>query len=195
MAPLILGGGAVATGFAVKEKTIGETVSDSQISMNVKSKFYTFDTDMHARINVNVQNGEVLLTGIITDQSWKDTAEKLAWEVQGVIEVHNYIDVTEEGEGLGDLTSDGWITTKAKSQLMGMSDVHSLNYNIKTVNQVIYVMGIAQDQQELEHVTTALGNLSGVKKIVSLVHIKDEPKGKAANQPIDKQKADEHQGG
>jgi osmotically-inducible protein OsmY len=174
VAPLIIGGGAAVAGMATREKSMAGTVSDTQLSASIKKKFYGFSSDLHSQVNVNVQNTEVLLTGAVKDEAWRVEAEKLCWQVVGVSQVHNYVEAQENIESFGDVTKDGWITTRAKSKMMVLSDVYSLNYNIKTVNGVIYLMGIAQDQTELEKVTKALGEIGGVSKLICLVRIKGE---------------------
>jgi osmotically-inducible protein OsmY len=173
MAPLVVGGGAVVAGTASREKRIGSSISDTQISNEIKKIFQKNNVEMHDRINVNVQNGEVLLTGMVNNESWKNEAVTIASSVPDVKEVHDYIEVGNL-EGITNLVKDSWITSNAKSKLMVLSDVHSLNFQVKTVNNVIYLTGIAQNQAELDKVTKALQDIGGVRKIVSLVRTKEE---------------------
>ena len=51
-----------------------------------------------------------------------------------------------------------------------------VNYSIETINGVIYVMGIAQSQDELDRVVNHARNISGVQRVVSYVRLKDDPK-------------------
>ncbi len=52
--------------------------------------------------------------------------------------------------------------------------VGSVNYNVETVNGVVYLFGIASSQQELEQVTTLARTIDGVRRVVSHVMLKDD---------------------
>ncbi len=172
-APVIIGGGAMVGALATREKGVSGTMSDSQISVAIKAKYYQFNPDLHAQVGVNVQNAEVLLTGSVSDPQWQVEAEKMAWEVNGVKQVDNHIEVSE-GAGLGSIAADGLITTQVKANLLFDGDIRSLNYSVKTVGGVVYIMGLAQSQEELEKVTKYASGVKGVKKVVSYVKLKDE---------------------
>jgi osmotically-inducible protein OsmY len=125
-------------------------------------------------VGVNVQNSEVLLTGTVQDPQWQVEAERIAWEVKGVKQVDNHIQTTEDPESSGAI-KDAWITTKMKTTLLFKEAVRSLNYSIKTVGGVVYVMGTAQNQEELDYVTQTASTIDGVKKVVCYARLKDDP--------------------
>jgi osmotically-inducible protein OsmY len=83
--------------------------------------------------------------------------------------------VSGASETLGDVTRDSWITTKLKSKLVFDGNVASRNYTIVTVGAVVYVMGVAQNQGELNAVIDHARHVAGVRKVVSYVRLKDEP--------------------
>ena len=57
-------------------------------------------------------------------------------------------------------------------------EVFDINYSVETVNGVIYLMGIAQSKVELERVTDHARELAGVRRIISHVRMKDDPRRK-----------------
>lgn len=173
-APVIIGGGALVGALATREKGVSGTVSDSQISVMIKAKYYSFNSDLHSKVGVNVQSGEVLLTGSVPDPQWQVEAERMAWEVNGVKGVDNHIEVSEDGGGLGTLAQDTLITTQVKSHLLFDGDIRSLNYSIKTIAGNVYIMGLAQSQEELEKVTKYASGVKGVNKVVSYAKLKEE---------------------
>jgi osmotically-inducible protein OsmY len=181
-AVLFVGSGTAVGTMATREKGVTGTVSDSWISAQIKTKFYAFNRDLHARIVPNVQNGEVLLTGSVTDAQWPIEAERMCWEVKGVKVINN--EVTIEGEdtpGFGQYASDALITSQMKTHLMFDKDIRSLNYSIRTVKGVVYVMGTAQSQAELDKVLAYARNTKGVDKVMDYVHMREgadnEPAG------------------
>jgi len=49
--------------------------------------------------------------------------------------------------------SDAWISTQIESKLLFTKDIKSVNYSVETIDGVVYLMGIAQDREELDAVT------------------------------------------
>jgi osmotically-inducible protein OsmY len=171
--PTVVGGGAAVGVAATKEKGVTGAWSDTKISAAIKLKLYQKDPELHRVVDVNVQNGEVMLTGGVPNEQAHLDAVKIAWSVQGVKRVIDNIG-RAEGASLGAYTKDTWITTQLKSTLMFDSDIQSRNYSIKTVSGQVYVMGIAQDEEELGRVMDHARNTDGVTKVVSYVRMKDE---------------------
>lgn len=172
--PAVVGGGAATVGVAAtKEKGVTGAWTDTKISLAIKTGLYQKDPDLHRLVDVNVQNREVLLTGAVPKDEMRLEAEKIAWDCQGVKRVINNIGLSE-GASLGTYLSDTAITTQLKTSLMFDGDVQSRNYSVKTVSGQVYLMGIAQDQAELDRVTSHARNTSGVEKVISYVHLKDE---------------------
>ncbi len=175
IAPLVIGGGAAIGTLAVREKGVTGTMSDSQISMVIKAKLYSYDPDLHARVTVNVEGGEVLLTGSVQNQEWPVEAERIAWEASGVKKVLNNIQVVDNDEiGVGIYAQDSWITTQLKSKLLFGDDIRSLNYSIKTVGGVAYILGVAQSKEELDKVLDIASKTSGVTKVVNYTRVRGE---------------------
>lgn len=175
LAPLVIGGGAAVGTLAVREKGVTGTMSDSQISMVIKAKLYRYNTDLHARVTVNVEGGEVLLTGSVQNQEWPIEAERIAWEASGVKKVLNNIEVVDNDDiGVGIYAKDSWITTQLKSKLLFGDDIRSLNYSVKTVGGVAYILGIAQSKEELDKVLEIASKTPGVTKVVNYTKVRGE---------------------
>lgn len=177
--PLIVGGGAAVGTLAYKEKGVGGSISDSEISVKIKNKLYRYSADLYAQVGVNVQLGDVLLTGFVKDEEFSLEAEKRAWQVVGVKSVLNNIEVTEKAgtvkQELGSVPLDSWITTKIKSQLLFNETIKSLNFSIKTVNGVVYIMGIGRSQSEVDKVLKVASETASVKKVVNFVRLVNQP--------------------
>jgi osmotically-inducible protein OsmY len=171
--PAVVGGGAAMGVAATKEKGVTGAWNDTKISTAIKLGLYQKDPELHRLVDVNVQGGEVLLTGALPTEEMHLDAVKIAWEPQGVVRVIDNIGKSE-GASLGTYTADTWITTQLKSKLMLDGDIQSRNYSIKTVSGQVYVMGIAQDQTELDKVVEHARNTSGVSQVVSYVRVKGE---------------------
>jgi len=172
--PAVVGGGAaVGVTAATKEKGVTGAWNDTKISTAIKVGFYQKDPDLHRLVSVNVQNGEVLLTGAVPNEQMHLDAIKIAWEPKGVKRVIDNIGRSENAT-FGTYANDTWITTQLKSILMFDGDIESRNYSIKTVSSQVYIMRIAQDQTDLDKVIHHARNTNGVTKVISYVRMKDE---------------------
>ena len=171
--PGVIGGSAAVGVAAAKEKGVSGAWADTKISSAIKLGLYQKDPELHRVVDVNVQNGEVMLTGAVPNEQMHLDAVKIAWEPQGVKRVIDNIG-RSEGASLGTYTKDTWITTQLKSTLMFDGEIQSRNYSIKTVSGQVYIMGIAQDQAELDRVVNHASNTVGVSKVVSYVKMKEE---------------------
>lgn len=165
------GGAAVGGVVMMKERTVGNAVNDSTIHSKILLELADSDSkEAFDGVNVEVMEGRVLLTGVVKNPENAIFAVKAAWSVDGVREVMNEIQVGNR-KGLAVSSVDTWITTKIKSKIGMASGISSLNYSFETVNGVVYVMGIAQSQHELDKVLHIVNNTDGVDKAVNYVRV------------------------
>ncbi|MDR2458975.1 MAG: BON domain-containing protein [Holosporales bacterium] len=171
--PVLIGGGMAGGGYiAVRDKGVGETITDAKLDTLVKSRLYKANRKLFSEVSAVASDGIVLLTGVVSNQDWVMIAEKETWAVKGVKGVRNYLRYGDELTP-GQITKDGWITTKCKTTLTVTKDVRSVNYKIKTADSVVYVAGIAQTVQERSIVLATIKQISGVKRVVSFIKIAD----------------------
>ncbi len=126
---------------------------------------------MYRLLSLQVQEGRVLVSGLVPDQEMRLDAIRLAWQPEGVREVINEVRVEEEGGGVEDFALDTWISTELKAKLVFDKEVSSVNYSIETVHGVVYLMGIAQSPGELNRVVEHARNIAYVERVVSYVRM------------------------
>lgn len=176
---LAAGAGATVGVAAVQERSVGDAARDATLVAEINSRLLQHDHVLFGRTGVSVVEGRVLLTGSLDEQASRDEAERIAWTVPGVREVMNEIQV-EGGGGITDFSRDAWITTQFRAKLLGDRRIADINYGIETVNRVIYLIGIAQDQTELERVVDHARTIAGVRRVISHVRLKDDPRRTAS---------------
>lgn len=169
--------GAVATGgaAAVEERSIGNVVDDLTIRAELNQLFFKDNFDLLQSVSFSVIEGRVLLKGSVKTQEDRIRGLELAWQASGVREVINEIQVTDQG-GIVNYARDTWISTQLKAEILFDKDILSINYNVETINGIIYVVGIAQDQAELDKVVDHARRIENVKQVVSHVVMKDDPR-------------------
>lgn len=171
--------GATKTGTAiVEERSVGSVVDDLTIRTELNQIFFEDNIDLLQDVSFGVFEGRVLLKGSVPTAENRVNAVRLAWRAGGVREVINELQVTDEG-GIVNFARDTWISTQLKSKLLFDKDVLSVNYNIETVNGTVYLIGLAQDQTELTKVSGHARTIEDVKRVVSHVMLKDDPRRQA----------------
>jgi osmotically-inducible protein OsmY len=173
---LLVGAGTESAVVVAQERSVGSAVDDAGILIQIKNLYAKQDfKDLFANVAVKSVEGRVLLTGNVDKPDSQIEAVRLAWQVNGVKEVINEIQVNDQS-GIWNYTRDVWISTQIRSKLLLEKGVRSINYSVITVNQVVYLMGIAQDQAELDKVTYLASTTSYVQRVVSYVRLKDDPR-------------------
>lgn len=172
-APAIIGGAAAVGTSIVQEKGVSGNITDSQIATKIKVALYQEDPDLYHHVNVTVQNKEVLLTGNVDTNEMHLQAVKISWDTKDVKRVIDNMTVAKEAS-FGLYAQDTWLTTQIKTQLLFEENIQSVNYSIKTVEGIVYLMGIAQNQAELDEVTNVIRHIEGIKKVISYVRLRDE---------------------
>ncbi len=171
----IAGMAGVAVGTAaVQEGGLSSAASDARIQIAINDLWFRHDVNMFAKLDLTINQGRVLITGVVQNPEHRVEAVRLAWQPKGVVQVINEIKVANS-EGIVGFAKDAWITTRLRTALILDKEVESINYSIDTVQGVVYLMGFAQNQQELNHVMDIARRIENVKQVVSYVKLVGEP--------------------
>jgi len=168
------GGGAVGVTAAQTEKGFRRSVADTEIRLAINDLWFKADEEMFRKVNLQVQEQRVLLSGNVARPEQRVEAVRLAWQAPGVREVINEIEVSDTS-GLSDAARDSWISTQLRTTLLFDRDVSSINYSIETVNQAIFIMGVARSEAELNRVVGHAKDIAYVRRVVSYALLKDDP--------------------
>ena len=163
------GGGAMVV--AEGERSLGTVVDDATIKVNIAAKFLNAGNNLFVNINTSVLEGRILLTGLVDNQEIRIDAVRLVWEVEGVKEVVNEIEVGNR-DGLKDYASDLWINTQARGVAAKTIGLRSVAYNFETINGKVYLAGITTKPDQMNELIEALKTIKGVKEIVNYVIVK-----------------------
>lgn len=167
-------GAAAGTGIAAaQEGGISAAVSDTVIKAKINDAWINYDVNTFAKLSTTVEQGRVLITGVVQDPNARVEAVRLAWQVKGVKQVINEIRVADS-EGISGFLRDKWITSRLRTAITIDRGVQSINYSIDTVSGVVYLMGYAQNQSELNRVIETARTISNVKQVVSYVKMVGE---------------------
>tara|TARA_Y200000002_G_scaffold209077_1_gene172442 strand:+ start:205 stop:792 length:588 start_codon:yes stop_codon:yes gene_type:complete len=170
----------VATGVATKavtvsnsDRSIGEFVDDVLIKAVLKNSYFDQSEKIFFNVDVEVSQGRVLLTGTVDNIDLRIEATRIAWGVKGVQTVINEIQISEN-DSILNFADDLVISTKVLAKIMLADDVNSLNYNIETVNKIVYIIGISSSIDEKQRVIDLSKEVFGVEEVVDYITINSE---------------------
>lgn len=166
-----------------QERSTGSRLDDNGIAIAINEKFVQKDFEgLFGRVDTNISEGRVLLAGAVDTPTLKKEAERLVWEVEGVKEVINEIQVNNSTD-FATYMEDAYITRHIKAQMLLTKGISSVNYGVETVDGTVYLMGIAKSQKELDIAIAISRRAPGVKKVVSHVIFRDDPRRGVWSEP------------
>jgi len=172
---LAIGAGATVGVAAVQERGVAGTAKDQAIRAEINHLWLQKDHQYFIDLNLQIQEGRVLVSGAVKDPETRAEAIQLVWQAKNVREVINEVEVSGEG-GVVRYGRDTAINTELRARLLFAKNVDSVNYSIETVNGNVYILGVAQDPTELDRVLEIARNISNVRRVVSHVLLKDDPR-------------------
>ena len=147
---------------ADSDRSIGESVDDLGIKIKITEKYVKSDKGIFLDIDTSVRMGTVLLTGIVENQEIRIEAVRLVWEIKGVREVINEIEVGNK-QNLKEYTKDLWISAQVRTKTLSELGLDVLTYNFETINGKVYVLGVANSEEESKKINDIIRTVKGVK--------------------------------
>lgn len=178
--PAVFTSATSATFAVAKDRSVNETMSDVKLSAALRADLIKNSfRDIYTKINVEVIDGRVLYTGKVDTEEQILQAVEIAWKQKGVKEVVNELKVDSKSSkfDIVQYTRDTMITSQIKSKLFVTRSVKFVNYTIVTLDDVVYLFGIARSQEELETVAEIAAKIKGVARVVSHVKMKEPVAG------------------
>jgi osmotically-inducible protein OsmY len=143
------------------------------IFAKLHDKFVQNDASLSTTVDVTVNDGSVLLTGKVKTPEEKILATKLSWEIRGVREVINEIQVTDKSS-IKEIAKDMAAGAQLRGKLIADGDVSSLNFSIDVVNGIVYLSGVASDAEEMNRVVRHARDLKFAKQVVNYITLQTD---------------------
>ena len=171
-AGILAGGGSATMVVAEGDRSLGTVVDDATIKLNLSAKFLQSENKLFLDVNSNVTEGRVLLTGLVDTQEIRIEAVRKVWEINGVREVINEIEVGNKTT-LKEYMNDLWINAQVKSLAARTIGLRSFSYNFETIKGKVYIAGITSRPEQLQAIVESTKTIKGVNEIVNYVVIKE----------------------
>ena len=180
LAPVLSGcvwvaaGGAVAgVSAARQERSFGNAIDDRVIKTKLDARLRQQSIKLFG-IYTTVIEGRVLLAGRVSTPETRLEATRVAWTVDGVRKVDNDVQVAETGGWL-DRPADFIMRSRLAAVLLADKSIKDINYTTDVVHGIVYLMGVGQDQAEVDRVVAHAEKLNGVRRVENYVVLKDDP--------------------
>lgn len=163
---------------AMQEKTVGTSMDETVLQAKISNAMLKEDTNkLFMNVNVNVNNGTVLLTGEVNDPDTILKAVQIAWNEVGFNEGYKVVNDIQLSKNT---TADKWknffkdsaMTTEIKYKLLKNPDIHSVNYTVITINKVVHLVGLAPSEQEKRLVEKVVRRVASVKVLKNHIQVK-----------------------
>ena len=154
-------------------RTIGMQIDDTIMQKNLSARLALTDKKYIISIQSEVLDGRIFLSGKVNNAEEKIKITKMAWETKGVRSVKNAI-VIKGQSNFKSTAKDILITSQLRSALIFNKKTKARNYTLETINQNIYIFGIAMDIEEKKEVINEAEKIYDVKNIYPSIYLVTE---------------------
>lgn len=160
--------------YAAQDRTIGEGIDDATASNQVKLRLLAADRAAFQEVDVEVANGNLLLSGAVPTAEHRQAAETIARGIGNIENVFNEIFIGPRS-GFVRSAQDEMITAQIRARLTASPAVRAINVNIETFHGNVYLMGTARTEQELQRAAEIASVVGGVRRVVSFMQVRQPP--------------------
>ena len=162
--------GVFGTGVSVAldPRTLGTQIDDSIMQKNLQARLVLTEKKYLLKVSVKVLDGRIFLGGKVDEPEEKLNITKMAWETKGARSVKNNIRIKQKFS-FKNTATDILITSQLKTALILNKNVKAANFNINTINQKIYVFGIAHDEDEKAEIIQEAKQIVDVKEVITSI--------------------------
>jgi hyperosmotically inducible protein len=147
---------------------VGAAIADTAVTAKIKAQLLGEDSLKDSTIRVTTTNGVVTLEGNVANANDKALAGTIVKSVKGVKSVDNDLrtpGTTDAAVKTKEATSDTWITTKVKSQLLADSVSKGTEIKVETTHGVVALTGILPTKDAVAHAKDIAARVEGVKSV------------------------------
>ena len=154
-------------------RTIGMVIDDTIMQKNLTARLALAEKKYFLSIQSEVIDGRIFLSGKVDEPEEKIKITKMAWETKGVRAVENAITIKGQSSFRG-TAKDILITSQLRSALIFNKKTKSRNYTLETINEKIYIFGIAMDEEEKKEVINEANKIYDVKEVYPSIYLVSE---------------------
>ena len=152
---------------ALDPRTLGTQIDDSIMQKNLGARLALLDKK-YILITVKVIDGRIFLSGKVDEPEEKLKLTKMAWETKGTRSVKNNLVIKGEFS-FKNTAKDVLISSQLRTAMILNKKIKSANFNVDTINQKIYIFGIAHSKNEIKEIINEANTIMNVEDVVSSI--------------------------
>ncbi|WP_298916672.1 BON domain-containing protein [uncultured Algimonas sp.] len=168
----LMSGCAVATAGMKKgdERSFVRSLNDVNAGRAVQARLKrAYDYELGG-VDVEVSEGVVLLSGNVPRQEDRIEAARIAWSAPEIRQVGNEILIRDQ-QGFVRNAKDGVLEKSVRARLLADKYVKGRNYNVETHEGIVYLLGVARDERELDRAARIAALTRGTREVISYVRV------------------------
>ena len=158
---------------AIDPRSLGTQIDDNIMQKNLTARLALHDKKYFLKIQSEVRDGNIFLSGKVDEPEEKIKITKMAWETNGVRSVKNAITIKGQ-TNFKSTAKDILITSQLRSALIFNKKTKARNYTLETINKNIYIFGIAMDQDEKKEVIDEANKIYDVDNVYPSIYLATE---------------------
>ena len=170
----------------LEDRTGNDQWLDTQIKSGILGEFSKVDHTYLMDVNIDIWEQNVMVTGMVDSKGKYYDVMSLVKQDNRIKTVYDHLVIADQEtidayhraedeygknavptDSATQSVSDVWIESQIKALLLAEKGVSSVNYRWQSVQNVVYIMGEAQSDAELEKVLSIVRRIKGVTKVVS----------------------------
>ena len=173
-ATLVVGTGAYIGTMAMEARGVEQSARDKWVATQLFTQIVNQDAAYINQLGFEVVEGRVLAVGRVENQAKLDEVLRLIWNIDGVYEVINEIEIGgDHRENDWQRAYDAKIAADLQIRLFADRDIYGVNYGFEVFNGRVFVIGIAQNQDEIDLILNHIHQIKRVKGYRLHIMLKD----------------------
>lgn len=178
-AALLFSAALCTSALAADDRTVGDKFDDAWIDGSIETALLLNTHLNNFKIDTDVKNGVVTLTGTVDSDIDRDLAGEIARGVDGVTEVSNQLTVgttraaqpsvadraQAEARNFGQWAEDATTTAEVKTRLLANDNTEGLKIDVTTRSNVVTLSGTVRSEEEAELAEKIADNVDGVSAV------------------------------
>ena len=142
----------------VQERSVKDAAIDLKLELQLQEALFRSNTEkLFVNVDIQIIEQRVLLVGNVSSQELRDQAARIAWEISPKIkDVLNEITIGKKASLVSE-AKDARISLSLSGLLIADIEVSDINFSHSVSRQVIYLIGIASNDKELNKFFKSLG--------------------------------------
>ena len=159
---------ALSLSACASSRNLDDSFADLTGNAALKSVLFEDRSHDYGDVDITLYEGRLMLTGTMPSEAGRTKLIENAWKAENIKEVIDEVfvgDDTSFGQGVEDTRIDNTL----RLRLTTAKNVVGSHYKIAVSGAVVYLLGVARDQAELDEAIELARSIAGVEKVVSHV--------------------------